>query len=110
MSWLWGTAGHSLFDQYSLLHFAWFFVLTAVAAAVVKRHLWLWALGAAVIWETFEQWAVQYLSPIPFVGREEWTNWLVGDSLSDLFGFLIALLVIRTLRRQGEEVVREKNM
>lgn len=110
MTWLWGWVGHSVFDQYSMLHFAWFFVLTSIAAAIVRKHVWLWALGCAVLWETFEQWAVRYLDPIPFVGREEWPNCLVGDSLSDLAGFLTAMLVVRALRRQGEKVAREKDM
>jgi len=102
MKWLWGVTGYSLFDPYSLLHFAWFFVLTTIISAIVKRHIWLWAIGSAIVWEAFEQWAVQNLPPISFVGYEKWMNWLVGDSLSDLAGFLVAILIVRVLRRQGE--------
>jgi len=110
MDWLWGVAGKSLFDPYSAHHAVWFFAITVACAATVRRHVWLWALATAVVWEMFEGWVVKHLPGFPFAGAEAWTNWLVGDSLSGLLGFAAGLAAARALRRQGAEDEQRSDM
>lgn len=99
---IWGDPGKSLFDPYSFHHLVWFFAITVALASTVKERIWLWAIAVAAVWELFEGWVVSHVPWFPFAGREEWMNWLIGDSISDLAGYLLGMYAVRVLRRQGE--------
>jgi len=95
---IWGQAGHSLFDFYSLHHIVWFVAITTVLVAIFKEKAWLAVVAVAVMWEIFEHWVAVNVPSFPFAGQEEILNKLVGDSISDLIGFFIAILAIRSIK------------
>jgi len=100
MNWIWGSGGTTLFDFYSLHHIVWFIAITTVLYPVFKKKVWAAALAVAFIWEMFEHWVVNNMPSFPFAGKEEFINKIVGDSISDFLGFLIAYLVISAIRKQ----------
>ncbi len=95
---LWGQAGHSLFDFYSLHHIVWFIAITTILTAIFRKKAWLAVMAVAIMWEIFEHWVAVNVPGFPFAGQEEVLNKLVGDSISDLIGFLIAILAIRSIK------------
>jgi hypothetical protein len=98
--WLWGHGGgHTLFDPYSLQHVVWFFAITIALAALRFRHLWIWVLGLAVLWEVAEWWIVDNIQSFPFVGREDILNKAVGDPISDFAGFLLGVAAMRAVHQ-----------
>jgi len=100
MDFLWGINGRSLFDPYSLQHLVWFFAITVALAACGARRVWIWGACIALGWEVFE-WLVAGTS-FPFAGEEQFLNKVVGDTLSDAAGFLLAALAVRAIRRKEE--------
>ena len=56
-------------------------------------------VGIAFMWEVFEHWVVQNIPNFPYAGSELFINKIVGDTISDLIGFLIAMLAIRSIRK-----------
>jgi hypothetical protein len=103
MSWFWGTGGTSLFDFYSLQHAVWFIALTLPMYAIFKKHVWMAMIAVAFIWEIFEKWIVVNVPSFPFAGSELFINKVVGDSISDFIGFLIAILLIKIIRKEKHE-------
>jgi hypothetical protein len=101
MRFFWGVNGQSLFDPYSLQHAVWFFAITVALAACGARRVWIWGACLAVAWEVFE-WLVSGTG-FPFAGEEGILNKAVGDSLSDIIGFLLAAWAVRAI------MGREKN-
>ena len=99
MELIWGSGGHSLFDFYSLHHVVWFVAITTVLTAIFREQAWIAVLAVAIMWEIFEQWVAVNVPGFPFAGKEALINKLVGDSISDVLGFLIALLAIRSIKR-----------
>jgi len=61
------------------------------------------AVGIAFMWEVFEHWVVQNIPNFPYAGNELFINKIVGDTISDLIGFLIAMLAIRSIRKDENE-------
>ena len=96
---IWGSGGTTLFDLYSLHHVVWFVAITTVLVAIFRQHAWLGVLAVLVMWEAFEQWVSTNVPGFPFAGEELWINKLIGDTISDLIGFLIAMLVIKYIRK-----------
>ena len=96
---LWGKAGHALFDFYSLHHVVWFIALTLILTAIFRDKAWLAVMAVAVMWEIFEKWVAVNVPGFPFAGKEEIINKVVGDPISNLIGFLIAMIAIRSIRR-----------
>ena len=101
MDLIWSKAGTSLFDTYSLHHVVWFIAITVMLYSVFRRHAWLGVVGIAFMWEVFEHWVVQNIPNFPYAGSELFINKIVGDTISDLIGFLIAMLAIRSIRRSS---------
>ena len=97
---LWGVNGVSLFDPYSLQHLVWFFALTVVLAACGARRVWIWGACLAAAWEVAECFLAG--TAFPFAGHEQLLNKLVGDTLSDAAGLLLAALAVRAIRRKEE--------
>jgi hypothetical protein len=100
MDFFWGINGHSLFDPYSLQHIVWFFAITVALAACGARRVWIWGAFVALGWEIFE-WLVAGTS-FPFAGKEEFWNKVVGDTISDAVGLLLAAWAVRAIRRKEE--------
>lgn len=98
MDLIWGSGGNSVFDWWSLHHMVWFIAITTLLSAVFRKHAWMAAISVVVMWETFECWVVGAISGFPFAGKEIWLNKIVGDTISDLLGFLIAIVAIREIR------------
>lgn len=99
MDLIWGKPGTALFDTYSLHHIIWFIAITLLLYSVFKRYAWLGAVAVAFMWEVFEHWVVQTIPNFPYAGNELFINKIVGDTTSDLIGFLIAMLAIRSIRK-----------
>jgi len=89
--------GHAMFDPYSLQHVVWFFAITVALAALRFKHLWVWVLCLAAIWEVAEWWIADNIANFPFVGREDMINKVVGDPISDLAGFFLGLAAIHAV-------------
>jgi hypothetical protein len=96
---IWGNAGHSMFDFYSLHHIVWFIAITTMLTAIFRERAWLAVIAVAIMWEIFEKWVADNVPGFPFAGKEEILNKFVGDSISDLIGFLIAQLSIGSLKK-----------
>lgn len=99
MNLIWGTGGTSIFDVYSIHHIVWFIALTTVLTAIFQRYAWLGAAAIVIGWEVFEQWVCIHIPNFPFAGQELWYNKIVGDTISDLLGFLIAMWALKTIRK-----------
>ena len=102
MSWLWGSGGTTMFDYYSLHHIVWFVAITVALYPVFKKHTWAGVVSIAFMWEVFEHWVVINVPNFPFAGKEQFINKFVGDTISDLIGFFIAVLIIREIRKSHE--------
>lgn len=102
MDWIWGSGGTTLFDVYSLHHIVWFIAITTILFPVFREKVWMAAAAIAFIWEVFEYWVVIRVPHFPFAGREDLINKIVGDTISDFVGFLIAFFIIRSLLRKKE--------
>jgi hypothetical protein len=98
MSLIWGSGGTSLFDFYSIHHVVWFIAITTILVAIFREHAWLGALAILIVWEVFEEWVSVNIPGFPFAGKELWINKIIGDTISDLVGFLIAMLSIKSIR------------
>lgn len=98
MNLIWGSGGTTLFDIYSIHHVVWFIAITTILIALFREHAWLGALAVLVVWEVFEEWVCVNIPGFPFAGKELWINKIIGDSISDLVGFLIALLAVKSIR------------
>ncbi len=98
MNLIWGSGGMSLFDIYSIHHIVWFIAITTVLVAIFREHAWLGALAVLIVWEVFEEWVSINMPGFPFAGKELWFNKIIGDTISDLIGFGIAMLSIRSIR------------
>lgn len=105
MSIIWGSGGTSLFDFYSIHHVVWFVAITTVLVAIFRQYAWMGALAVLVVWEVFEHWVCINVPGFPFAGKELWINKVVGDTISDLVGFLIAMVAIKSIRnwKHGEK-------
>ena len=103
INWLWGSGGTSLFDFYSLHHIVWFVALTLLLYTIFRQHAWMGAIAIAFVWEIFEKWVVVNVPNFPFVGNELFINKVIGDSISDCIGFLIAILLIKVIRKSENE-------
>jgi L-lactate permease len=99
MKLIWGSGGSSLFDFYSLHHIVWFIAITTILTAIFRKQSWIAVLAVAAMWEIFEQWVVVNVPGFPFAGKEMWINKLIGDTISDILGFLIALLTIASIKK-----------
>jgi len=98
MDLIWGSGGTSLFDVYSIHHIVWFISITTIMAAIFRQHAWLGALSILIVWEVFEEWVCVHVPGFPFAGQELWYNKIIGDTISDVIGFLIAMLIIKSIR------------
>ena len=90
LSWWYGTMGESVFDRYSFVH-AFTFVWVAIALAWFARNpLELFVILAlcAGAWETFESNVLTGLSIDQFAGTETVRNRYIGDTISDLAGYV----------------------
>lgn len=98
MNLLWGKSGTALFDIYSLHHIVWFIAITLLLYAVFRKYAWLGAISIAFMWEIFEQWVVNNVPDFPYAGNEMFINKVIGDTISDLIGFLIAMVAIWSIK------------
>jgi hypothetical protein len=100
VAWWYGTMGESVFDRYSFAH-AFAFVWVAIVLGYFARNpLELFVILAlcAGAWETFESEVLTTLAIEPFTGTETLRNRYIGDTISDLSGyvtFLCAAWVVR---------------
>lgn len=103
IDWLWGSGGTSVFDFYSLHHLVWFISITLVLYTIFDKYVWLASLSIAFMWEVFEDWVVKNITNFPFAGDELFINKVIGDTISDLLGFLIAIYLISVIRKNENE-------
>ena len=103
MVWLWGGGGGTMFDAYSLHHAVWLTTLTLINVAIFGKRWWIGILILVVGWEIFEGWAASNVENFPFVGKEEPINKIIGDSISDAIGIIIALISIRRIKKHGQK-------
>ena len=97
---LWGTPGISVFDSYSLHHLVWFFAITVLLSNFIKNKVWLAIIIIAFSWELFESWAWIHAQWMPFIGKENWINRAVGDTISDFVGYGLAEIIIISIKKQ----------
>jgi hypothetical protein len=115
--WWYGTMGESVFDRYSFVHAFMFVWVAIVLASFVRNRLVLLVLVAvcACAWETFESVVLTDLAIEPFTGTETVRNRYIGDTISDMSGYLTFLCaawvaryaMMRTAtsyREQGEAI------
>src|SRR5687767_6661528 len=91
--WWYGTMGESVFDRYSFVHAFMFVWVAIVLASFVRNPLVLLALVAvcAGAWETFESNVLTDLAIEPFTGTETMRNRYIGDTISDMSGYVTFL-------------------
>lgn len=85
--------GESVFDRYSFVH-AFMFVWVAIALAYFCRNpieLFVVMVLCAAAWETFESVVLTDLAVEPFTGTESNRNRYVGDTISDMSGYITFL-------------------
>ncbi|MGW8178058.1 MAG: hypothetical protein ACWGQW_04590 [bacterium] len=99
MDWLWGCCGKALFDVYSLNHFGWFIALTLMIYPILRRHTIFGVAAIMVFWELVEVVIAKY-STFPLAGHEDWRNKIVGDPISNLMGFLLAMAIIKHIEKE----------
>ena len=98
--WWYGTMGESVFDRYSFVH-AFMFVWVAIIMAQFCRNpleLLVVMVLCAAAWETFESVVLTDLAFEPFTGTESVRNRYIGDTISDLAGYVTFLAAIWTVR------------
>lgn len=110
IDWLWGSGGTTLFDFYSLHHMVWFIAITLPLYTIFKKHAWAGAVAIAFMWEIVEKWLVVNVPSFPFAGNELFINKVIGDSISDCIGFLIAILLIRVIRKSEYERFKKTSL
>jgi len=98
--WWYGTMGESVFDRYSFVHAFMFIWVAIVLASFCRNPLELFVVMAlcAGAWETFESvvltsWAIE-----PFTGTESIRNRYIGDTISDMSGYVTFLAAAWTVR------------
>lgn len=96
---VWGENGVSLFDPYSLQHIVWFFAITTALAACGARRVWIWGAVVAAVWEIAECFLAD---SFPFAGHEQFLNKVIGDTLSDAAGFLLAAWAVKAIRKKEQ--------
>jgi len=107
MELIWGSGGASVFDFYSLHHVVWFIAITTVLTAIFRKWAWLAVLAVAIMWEIFEHWVAANVPGFPFAGKEALINKFIGDGISDIVGFVIGMLSIRSIKnwwKYGERI------
>ena len=90
LAWWYGTMGESVFDRYSFAH-AFAFVWVAIVLAFVARNpleLFVMVALTAAAWESFESNVLTRLAIEPFQGTETLRNRYIGDTISDMSGFV----------------------
>ena len=90
MSWLWPIrTGRTFFDVWSLVHFAFWFVVGSVPwSTKMSRPLALGlCLGGAYAWEVFERYAEKRW-PNLWLNPESWQNAWISDPLMCMLGVL----------------------
>ena len=100
LAWWYGTMGESVFDRYSFVH-AFIFVWVAVALALFLRNpleLFVSMAFLAVSWEFFESHVLTGLQLDQFAGTETVRNRYIGDTLSDLAGYVTFLAAAWSVR------------
>lgn len=108
LTWLWSRGGGgSLFDPYSLYHFIFFIALTLIFYPVFTEHILVIVLALAFIWEILEYWINENFSQFPYVGHESVLNKVVGDPISNLLGFLVAMYLIGVIRKKEHERIEK---
>ena len=100
MDWLWGCCGKALFDVYSLIHFGWFMAITLMVYPILKRSTIYGVLAIMAFWEIVEVVIAKY-SDFPLAGHEDWINKIVGDPISNLLGFFLAIALIKYIEQHG---------
>ena len=97
---IWGSGGTSMFDFYSLHHIVWFIAITIIMVVIFDKNAWIGTLAIVIIWEIFEEWVSINIPGFPFVGKELWINKIIGDTISDLIGFIIAIYLVKSIKKQ----------
>lgn len=111
LSWLISNGGGaSLFDPYSLYHFVFFIAITTVLYPVFRKHVWGAVFALTFVWEVFEKWVVTNIAGFPYAGPEMFINKCVGDPISNLLGFLVAILIIKIIRKIEYERIKETGL
>jgi len=110
MNLIWGTGGTTLFDFYSMHHVVWFIAITLVLTPIFEKRAWIAIIAVAFMWEVFEHWVASNVPGFPFAGKELFINKVIGDSISDLLGFLIAMIAIKSIRKSANEQRKKTSM
>jgi hypothetical protein len=104
MGWLWGGGGITMFDVYSFHHLVWLTALTLVNVAIFGKRWWISTIIIIIGWEIFEGWAAVTFKNFPFVGKEEAINKVIGDSISDIVGVILALFSIKRIEKRWKRI------
>lgn len=111
LSWLISSrGGTSLFDPYSLYHIVFFIAITTILYPVFRKHVWIAIVALTFVWEVFEKWVVLGIPGFPYAGQEMFINKCVGDPISNLLGFLIAIFTIKTIRKIEYERIKKTGL
>jgi hypothetical protein len=101
LAWWYGTMGESVFDRYSFAH-AFAFVWVAIVLALFARNpleLFVMVALSAAAWESFESNVLTELAIEPFTGTETVRNRYIGDTISDMAGFVTFFAAALAVRR-----------
>lgn len=111
LSWLISSGGGaSLFDPYSLYHFMFFVAITTILYPVFRRYVWGAVLALTFMWEVFENWVIMGIPNFPYAGPEMFINKCIGDPISNLLGFIVAILIIKVIRKIEYERIKKTSL
>lgn len=111
LAWLWSRGGGgSMFDPYSLYHLVFFIALTLIFYTIFEEYVWAAALAIAFMWEICEYWVAANISWFPYVGTESLINKCIGDPISNFIGFLIAIFLIKKIRKMEYERIAKASL
>ena len=102
--------GNSLFDPYSLYHFVFFIAISLVLYPIFKKNVWVAILALTFVWEVFEKWVVIHFPSFPYVGTESFVNKCIGDPISNILGYLLAIFIIKIIRKDAYEKFKKACM
>lgn len=104
----WGQDGISMFDQFSLHHAAWLFLITTILYAMKVKKPLLWVLFITIGWEISEYLLVTIFNNVPFAGHERFINKCIGDPISNFIGAFISIWAVRIITMVNLDHLRKK--
>lgn len=98
MNWIWGSGGNALFDYYSINHFGWFVAITLIIYPLLRKKTLIGVFSVMIFWEIVEI-VIDKYTDFPLAGKEQFINKVIGDPISNLLGFMLAMFLIKIIEK-----------